>query len=489
MREFQDDSERLDTYLQALAQKLNSNEEFSPDDTFTMETSFIRTPGPGGKNSKKYTPAYEAIRKLIARKTSIVTINNDDQLCCACAIVTMKAYLDEGHDGLNYKNLRKGRPIQGKMAKELHQKANVPEGPCGLKGLQQFQDALPGYQIKVLAVYKPHQIIFCGPEAPKKICLIKFQDHYHGCNSFSGFLNRSYFCHDCNCGYEHENRSKHPCKGKWCWACEWNDCKGFKEAKASSLPGQFPKPHKVCASCNRLFFGQPCYDSHKIGTKQNKPLCDLKKKCLQCRSVYEAATLEKNPKGVRPKNKYKHKCGWGECPICLQQVEQNKHQCFIQPIDPNEDEPQLKKVKESEIGNRKAYVGQDGSLWVEKSPPLFVYADYEAVTNDSGVQSPILVCCESEDGHEPPPFYGTSCTEDFFDYLDGLKVDEYNDERRVIVIFHNFKGYDAMFVLQYLYANCREVSAQICIGTKVLSLKSGNLTFKDSLWKETRICR
>ena len=70
----------------------------------------------------------------------------------------MKAYLDEKHEGLNYKYL-KGRPIQEKMAKELHQKANVPEGPCGLKELKQFQDALPGYQIKVLAVYK-HQIIF-----------------------------------------------------------------------------------------------------------------------------------------------------------------------------------------------------------------------------------------------------------------------------------------------------------------------------------------
>ena len=91
------------------------------------------------------------------------------------------------------------------------------------------------------------------------------------------------------------------------------------------------------------------------------------------------------------------------------------------------------------------------------------------------------MCCESEGGHEAPPFYFTSGTEDFFDYLDGLTVDEYNDERRVIVIFHNFKGYDAMFVLQYLYANCHKVSAQICIGTKVLSLKSGNLTFKDSL--------
>ena len=70
----------------------------------------------------------------------------------------MKAYLDEGHKGLNYKNLRKGHPIQGKMAKELHQKANVSECPCGLQELQQFQDALPGYQIKSLAVYKPKHL-------------------------------------------------------------------------------------------------------------------------------------------------------------------------------------------------------------------------------------------------------------------------------------------------------------------------------------------
>jgi len=43
VREFKDRSERLHTYLQALAVKLNRNEEFTPDDSFT---TFIRTPGP-----------------------------------------------------------------------------------------------------------------------------------------------------------------------------------------------------------------------------------------------------------------------------------------------------------------------------------------------------------------------------------------------------------------------------------------------------------
>lgn len=124
---------------------------------------------------------------------------------------------------------------------------------------------------------------------------------------------------------------------------------------------------------------------------------------------------------------------------------------------------------------------EDGKAWIEKPPPLFVYADYEAVTDAEGVQTPILVCAEAEDEDETYSFYGPSCTEEFVDYLDGLTVDEYGDERKVICIFHNFKGYDGIFILKYLYDTHRTVENQICIGTKVLSLSTGDITFKDSL--------
>jgi len=52
VREFEDGSQCLETYLQALAAKLNSSEEFSPDDTFTMENTFIGTPGAGRGHGK-----------------------------------------------------------------------------------------------------------------------------------------------------------------------------------------------------------------------------------------------------------------------------------------------------------------------------------------------------------------------------------------------------------------------------------------------------
>ena len=64
---------------------------------------------------------------------------NKDDLCCARAIITIKERVDKGS---HYQNLRRGRPIQECWAPLLHQEAGVPEGPCGFKELQKFQDYL-----------------------------------------------------------------------------------------------------------------------------------------------------------------------------------------------------------------------------------------------------------------------------------------------------------------------------------------------------------
>ena len=119
-------------------------------------------------------------------------------------------------------------------------------------------------------------------------------------------------------------------------------------------------------------------------------------------------------------------------------------------------------------------VDEDRCVWVEKTPPLFVYTDFKSVTEPSGEQFPILLCLEDE-GHKET-FYGEDCVETLLDHPDSLTRDEYGD-----MVFHNFKGYDGMFMLQCRYATHREVKDQICIGTKVLSLVSGNLKFEDSL--------
>ena len=47
-------------------------------------------------------------------------------------------------------------------------------------------------------------------------------------------------------------------------------------------------------------------------------------------------------------------------------------------------------------------------------------------------------------------------------------------------MFRSFKAYDGMFVLRQLYDEGRNVTRQIGVGPKVLSLKSGDSKFVDS---------
>ena len=112
VHEFEEGSERLESYLQALTSKLNSNEEFTPEDTFTMETTFIRTPGQGRGHGKRCQPSKAVVRGTV--KKSRVTIKNKDNLCCARTIVTMKALVDANGNtqDRDYKNLKQGYHVQ-----------------------------------------------------------------------------------------------------------------------------------------------------------------------------------------------------------------------------------------------------------------------------------------------------------------------------------------------------------------------------------------
>ena len=259
------------------------SEEFAPDDTFSMETTFIRTPEPGSGNGKRYKPSCAAARGIM--KKSRITIKNKDNLCCVRAIVTMKALADANGNTRDpeYHNLKQGCPVQERKAKELHQLAGVPEGPCAIPELTRFQAALPNHQIKVMSIDPPHMIIFAGnPATPngKIIRLIKEDGHYDGCNYFAGFLSKSYFCDDCNRGYDHEDFRHHPCTGKRCISCKRKGCPDFLDAKRLLQPGQFPTPTSVCPLCHRKFFGDQCYNYHlQHRSLRLKSICDSLKKC------------------------------------------------------------------------------------------------------------------------------------------------------------------------------------------------------------------
>lgn len=69
---------------------------------------------------------------------------------------------------------------------------------------------------------------------------------------------------------------------------------------------------------------------------------------------------------------------------------------------------------------------------MERQRPFFVYADYEALPDENGVQTPILLCLEDADSYDTQSFYGENCTDDLFDHLDELAFDENGNDRNVL---------------------------------------------------------
>lgn len=69
-------------------------------------------------------------------------------------------------------------------------------------------------------------------------------------------------------------------------------------------------------------------------------------------------------------------------------------------------------------------------------PPVFVYADFEAILSADMTHLPILVYALTSLSDTFSCFYGSECTAQFLAFLTELTVNAY----------YNLKGYDAVFL-------------------------------------------
>ena len=154
----------------------------------------------------------------------------------------------------------------------------------------------------------------------------------------------------------------------------------------------------------------------------------------------------------------RHRCGYAKCPVCHEWVSIQDHKSYIQPTDP------------------------EGEGRMVAPPPLFVYADFEAMQNAEGIFEVNLLCNSSAEEEAIHVLKGEDCALQLLRDLDDLvDVANSDEERQIIVVFHNLKGFDGMFILHEVYQHQREVVNHLTMGTKVLSFKSGPLKFIDSL--------
>ena len=137
--EWRRDTERVEALFQRLAQALNSNEQFEMDDSFQVSITQVHHAPQGTGKPRRGKPGHPTMNLLRKNSKSIIPITNDDQLCCARALVVAKARVDQ-HPKAN--SIRRGKgPLQRRLAWDLQDEAQVPWGPCSYDALTQFSQA------------------------------------------------------------------------------------------------------------------------------------------------------------------------------------------------------------------------------------------------------------------------------------------------------------------------------------------------------------
>ena len=461
--EWRQGGDRVEALFQRLAQALNSNEQFEMDDSFQVSITQVHHAPQGTGKPRRTKPGHQPLRNLIPKKRSIIQIQNNDELCCARALVTAKAKVDN-HP--KWHSIRKGSQIQRTLALALHDEANVPLGPCGYDALTQFSTApsLTGYQILLVDADRSFHITTFGPLQDKQLILLHEKSHYHVITKMPAFFGSSYVC--AHCWKPYNDEGKHRCNNKrHCRACCQKECPDFLEA--------YPRGQKAtqrCQQCHRDFFGDTCFQMHLVKDHAGKPVTNLdssvcfrRRRCAKCLILIPASHMDN------------HQCGYIDCPCCHEYVNGATHRCFIQIA--TQDKKRKRKRQRGPRPKRRVDATPEEEEEEEDSiPPLHVFFDIEAMQpQEQHIAN--LVVAETEDDDQPMCFPGNHCVRDFLEWLDTLTL---HDTRQVNVLAHNFQGYDGYFIIHQYYGDNRIVE-QLRNGCKLLQVQHDRIRFIDSL--------
>ena len=390
---------------------VQSNEEFRLNDTVNIDVIHVAMPQGSGRSKRTILNIRDHLRK----KGSVIPITNKDNLCLARALAVSIARIENDPQ---YNSIRESRgSIQRERAFDLHEVANVPLGPCGLKEVDLFQQYLTNYEIIVVSGDQDNTIIYPprprpNPNPEKSIYLYYQANHFDVITKLPGFLNTSYFCHACHKGYDHT--TDHLCDGM-CYSCRGFGC---------VLQGN----GITCQECDRLFKNQTCYDRHKQEPIDGggRTVCEAVRKCSKCHNSMDVRKLNNHP-CVDKKT----------CPTC--KIERNpndpNHKCYIQQEQPKE----------------------------EPSYAQLLFFDFEC-TQEHGIHEVNLCVVYDEEG-EVAVFRGKNAVKEFCTWL---FTPEHQDS---IVIAHNFQGYDSYPIIKCLHEHAVGCEA-IYNGAKCVTLKT-----------------
>ena len=124
-----------------------------------------------------------------------------------------------------------------------------------------------------------------------------------------------------------------------------------------------------------------------------------------------------------------------------------------------------------------------------------VFADIECSIDNNRQFTPNLICFERETSDKKYHCWGRTCLRDFHNKLMTAlqEIEKENNLRwnqvEMQVYFHNFRGFDGMFIIKQLYDMNIKVSKVLMTGQKIFYFECNRLKFKDSMSSRNRLCR
>ena len=292
----------VDVVMGQIEKVLNSHQELAMNESFEITIGKINLPKGSGRRP---ITSLEGDKNSIQIKKSIVTIDNDDQLCMARAIGVGWAKLNrctkEEWEDLTrsqkfktnlelvlehrkvpesyYRNLRyKTRKEQKNLAVALSELAGVPlDRPASLNDVEAFEEALD-IRVMVVSAQLGNKFITSASTDQRPCVYLYLVDdcHYHSISSICRFFSARYFCSSCLKHYN--NKERHECEVT-CIVCKTTDCPKTEEPV-------------TCQKCYMTCRSQTCFQRHS--TKQKgRSECEMWWKCTTCYKVINTTKREK----------------------------------------------------------------------------------------------------------------------------------------------------------------------------------------------------
>ena len=306
--------------------------------------------------------------------------------------------------------------------KKIVKELNINDQPCGHYELQKIEYMLKDYQITVFNNDGKiySEYYYKGPNNIKHLYICYTGSHFNVITSPQRYFNRVYYCNNCKFGFN--NIGDHNCIAT-CRACCRLTCSKDKN-----------NDYK-CKLCNFNCFNIDCLRIHEADN------CIKKKICKICNEI----KLKSHVCGIDAR--------W--CSNCETSIDFN-HRCFIK-IDKKSKFP-------------KKFNG-------------FIFFDYEAFqTNNVHVPNLIIAQKVCSDCINSTIRCNENCQHVVF-YTNKSFCSWLFNQNDFICIAHNLKGYDGIFIMQYLLDASlpNDSKAKVIMnGSKILSIQWRNILLIDS---------